>query len=367
MSQRPIAFFLPSLRGGGAERVTVNLVEGILERGRAVDLVLTRAEGPYLDQVPHGARVIDLKSSRVLQSLIPLRRYLRQERPRAIVSTLHHANLVALWAAWLAGNSIPVIVTVHSTFSISSRQPGKASRVFLPFLLRAFYPWAAGIVAVSRGAADDLASSSGVPRGSIEVIYNPVITPSLLAQAKQPPSHPWYAPGEPPVILGVGRLTRTKDFPTLIRAFAELRRRRPARLLILGEGEEREALKQLAEELGVAHDMALPGFQENAAAFMAGARVFALSSVGEALPTVLIEALAVGARVISTDCPSGPREILQDGRLGALVPVGDFGALAQAMRNALDRPNGSVPAESLAGFTRDAAVEHYLHLIEGTG
>jgi glycosyltransferase involved in cell wall biosynthesis len=199
------------------------------------------------------------------------------------------------------------------------------------------------------------------------VIYNPVITPSLLAQAKLPPNHPWYAPGEPPVILGVGRLTRTKDFPTLIRAFAELRRERAVRLLILGEGEEREALGQLARELGVARDVGLPGFQENAAAFMAGARVFALSSVGEALPTVLIEALAAGARVISTDCPSGPREILQDGRLGALVPVGDAGALAQAMSDALDRRNGSVPAESLAAFTRDAAVEHYLQLIEGTG
>jgi glycosyltransferase involved in cell wall biosynthesis len=166
------------------------------------------------------------------------------------------------------------------------------------------------------------------------------------------------------VILGVGRLTRQKDFFTLVRAFAELRRRRRARLIILGEGEDRAGLEALVAELGLGDDVALPGFRDNAPGYMARSSLFVLSSAWEGLPTVLIEALAVGTRVVSTDCPSGPREILQDGRLGALVPVGDAPALAKAMEDALDRADPPLPSEDLAVFTLDAAVDHYLRLIE---
>jgi glycosyltransferase involved in cell wall biosynthesis len=203
-----------------------------------------------------------------------------------------------------------------------------------------------------------------LPRERVEVVYNPVITPAMLAQARQQPDHPWFGAGQPPVILGVGRLTRQKDFPTLIRAFAEVRRRRPARLIILGEGEDRPELEALIGELGLADHVALPGFRDNAMAYLAGSALFVLSSAWEGLPTVLIEALAAGARVVSTDCPSGPREILQDGRLGVLVPVGDAPALARAMANALDGPASTVPPDALTPFTLDAAVDNYLRLIQ---
>jgi glycosyltransferase involved in cell wall biosynthesis len=256
-----------------------------------------------------------------------------------------------------------VVVTVHNTLSRSTVDHGSLSGLW-PFLLRSFYPWAASIVAVSQGAADDLARTSGLPRDRIRVIYNPVITPAILAQARQTPDHPWFSPGSPPVILGVGRLTRQKDFPTLLRAFARLRRQRPGRLIILGEGEDRPALEALIAELGLTEDAALPGFRDDAMGFMASSALFVLSSAWEGLPTVLIEALAAGTRVISTDCPSGPREILQEGRLGALVPVGDPAALADAMVSALGSSAGRVPPEALAPFTRDSAVDNYLHLIE---
>jgi glycosyltransferase involved in cell wall biosynthesis len=186
----------------------------------------------------------------------------------------------------------------------------------------------------------------------------------MMQLTRQRPDHPWFAPGQPPVVLGVGRLTRQKDFPTLLRAFGKLRQQRAARLIILGEGEDRPSLQALAAELGVTDDVALPGFRENAMAYMAGSALFVLCSAWEGLPTVLIEALAAGSRVVSTDCPSGPREILQEGRLGPLVPVGDSTALAGAMATALDRPAGSVPLETLRPFTLDAAVDHYLRLIE---
>jgi glycosyltransferase involved in cell wall biosynthesis len=277
---------------------------------------------------------------------------------------MNYANLVALWSARLAGRGTPVVVTVHTTPSASrTQQRGPFAKLWPP-LLRRFYPWAASVVAVSRGAADDLSRWSGLPRHLVEVVYNPVITAAGLAAAQQSPDHAWFGPGQPPVILGVGRLTAQKDFPTLLRAFAEVRRQRAARLIILGEGEDRPALTALGQELGVSQDVDLPGFRDNALAYMASSALFVLSSAWEGLPTVLIEALAVNTPVVSTDCPSGPREILQEGRLGALVPVGDAGALAAAMAQTLDRPELTIPPDALTPFTREAAVDHYLHLIE---
>jgi glycosyltransferase involved in cell wall biosynthesis len=344
--------------------VIVNLVQGIGDRGIPVDVVLAAAEGVFLDQLPAAARMVDLRARRLLGSLGPLTSYLRRERPRVLVSSMSHANLIALWAARLARRSTPVMVTVHNTMSQSTPDQGGLAGVLSSILLRTFYPWASSVVAVSRGAADDLARTSGLARERVHVVYNPVITPEMSAMACQPPEHPWFGPGQPPVILGVGRLTRQKDFPTLIRAFAEVRRQRPARLIILGEGEDRAELEALVEELRLGRDVALAGFKDNAIAYMAGSAVFVLSSAWEGLPTVLIEALAAGTRVVSTDCPSGPREILQEGRLGALVPVGDAPALARAVIDALNRPGDTVPPDALTPYTRDAAVDNYLRLIQ---
>ena len=360
----PIAFFLPTVRGGGAQRVIVNLIQGIAERGAPVDLVLAAATGVFLDQLPLAVRVVDLRANRLRKSLVPLAGYLRRERPRVLVSSMSHANLISLWAGRLAGGGTPVIVTVHNTMSESSRGLGRIGGSLEAPLLRTFYPWAASVVAVSRGAADDLARTTGLARDRLEVIYNPVITPAVMAVAGQDPDHPWLAPGQPPVIMGVGRLTPQKDFPTLLRAFAAVRRRQPARLIILGEGDERPRLEALADELGVRSDLDLPGFRNDAMALMARSALFVLSSAWEGLPTVLIEALAAGARVVSTDCPSGPREILQEGRLGPLVPVADPGALAHAMLEVLAKPTPALPPDTLKPYTRDAAVDNYLRLIE---
>jgi glycosyltransferase involved in cell wall biosynthesis len=363
----PVAFFLPSLHGGGAERVTVNLAQGIAERGIPVDLVLATATGDLLDQLPPAIRLLDLGARRVITSLGPLTGYLRRERPRILISSMSHANLVALWAARLAGNATPVVVTVHTTVSQGAPPRGHLVNAIVTYLVRTFYPWALRVVAVSRGAADDFVRTSGVARDRVQVVYNPVITPRVVALARKVPDHPWFSSGQPPVILGVGRLTAAKDFPTLIRAIADVRRRRAVRLIILGEGEERPALEALVKELGVGEDVALPGFRDDAPSYMARSALFVLSSAWEGLPTVLIEALAAGTRVVSTDCPSGPNEILREGRLGALVPVGDSAALADAMIAALDQPARTHSLDALMPYTRDAAVDHYLQLIESAG
>ena len=221
------------------------------------------------------------------------------------------------------------------------------------------------IVAVSEGVADELAQHTGLPREQIITIHNAVVSESVLAKAAAPVPHPWFAPGEPPVVLGVGRLTEQKDFPTLLRAFARVRSTQPARLVIVGDGkpEARAELMRLAAELGCATDVSLPGFTYNPFCYMAHAAVFVLSSLHEGLPGVMIQALACGAPVVSTDCPSGPREILEDGRHGRLVGLGDTSPWPRRSR-ALDQP-GDAAARMARGqqFSVDRAVDRYLGLL----
>jgi glycosyltransferase involved in cell wall biosynthesis len=347
--------------------VAVNLGRALVKSGRRVDLVVSRARGDLLDQLPPGLRLVDLESSRVLFSLPGLARYLRRERPTALISFMDHANIVALFARALAGRSTRVVVTVHNTLSVATEKPNNRRSKLLPLFIRAFYPMADEVVAVSQGAADDLVRTTGLSANRVDVIYNPVITPDLLAARSAPPPHPWLEDGQPPVVLGVGRLTGQKDFPTLLRAFALVRRRRPARLIILGEGQDRPALEALVAQLGLKDDVALPGYHPAVYAFMARAAVFVLSSAYEGLPTVLIEALALTPSVVSTDCPSGPREILQQGRLGRLVPMRDPEALSEAIMASLDHPGPRAADEALAPYTEQAAVEHYLRAVRSPG
>jgi len=235
---------------------------------------------------------------------------------------------------------------------------------FLPPLIRGVYPWADAIVAVSNGVADDLSSTAGIARKRITTIYNPVVTPGLQEKARATLNHPWFAPGSPPVVLGVGRLAAEKDFPTLLKAFARVRAVRKARLMILGEGRERATLEALAHELGVATDVELPGFVDNPFAYMARAAVFVLSAVWEGFGNVVVEAMACGCPVVSTDCPSGPAEIMDGGAYGSLVPVGDDAALAKAILSVLETPPDLERLRARAAlFSVDRAADQYLEVL----
>ena len=361
-----LAIFVPDMVVGGAERSMLKLAGGIAARGYTVDLVLARAEGPFLAEVPESARLVDLGAHRVLTSLPALVHYLRREQPVALLSVLH-ANIVALWARRLAGTQTRVVVSERNTLLYETRHYASDLRMRLaPHLNRRFYPWADAIVAVSKGVADDLAQVAGIPRECIRVIYNPIVTPELREKAQAPLEHPWFRPGEPPVILATGRLSAQKDFPTLIQAFARVRRTRPARLLILGEGEERPALEAQVKQLDLERDVSLPGFVANPYPYMAQAGAFVLSSRWEGLPSVLIEALYCGARLVATDCPSGPREILADGQYGQLVPVGDASALALAIETALDGRTPHPPRESWQPFELETVLDQYVRTLLGS-
>jgi glycosyltransferase involved in cell wall biosynthesis len=232
--------------------------------------------------------------------------------------------------------------------------------------MRHLYPWTNGVVVVSQGVRDDMVQVTGVPRRHITVIYNPsVVGAEIQEKANEPLDHPWFEPGQPPVLVAVGRLQQQKDYPMLLQAFAQVRRSQPARLLILGEGRERPMLEALIKELNLEDDVGLPGFVMNPYAYIARASLFVLSSRWEGLPTVLIEALCCGTPAVSTDCPSGPREILRKGKYGTLTPVGDAAAFAQAIAAALEKPLATPPPESWQPYDLGVIVHHYLDLLLG--
>lgn len=358
------AVFISSMGGGGAQRVVLNIAKGMVERGLNVDLLLARKRGPLLAEVPSAIRIVDLETGRVSTSLPRVVRYLRRERPVALLTALDYVNVVALLARRLSRVPTRVVVTEHNTLSLAIRNAKRARRRVLPALMKWFYPWADEVVAVSEGVADDLAATIGLDRRRIRVIYNPIVTPRMEEMAAAPLRDPWFEPGQPPVVLAVGGFRPQKDYGTMIRAFGSVRKARDARLLILGEGPGRPALEALVRELGLEEDVRLPGFVENPLAYMRRAAVYAMSSQWEGLPTVLIEAMYCGLPIVSTDCPSGPREILKRGEYGKLVPLGSAEALAEAIGMALDGRVPRAPAEGWRPFAVDAVVEAYMRLLE---
>lgn len=358
-----IALFSPSLEGGGAERVVANLAQGFVQSGLTVHLLLARAHGQMLADIPLNVRVVDFKQDHVTRTLPYLIDYLHTERPAILFSFQTHANLVALLAAQLARTSARTIVSEHIVLSYSAKATPGLKEGLLPWLARIFYRRANAIVAVSRGVADDLVNVVGISSNKLHVIYNPVVTPELSEKMQIIPLHPWFAPGTPPVVLAVGRLTAQKDYPTLLRAFALARQERELHLLILGEGEKRAELEDMVKSLGLKNDVQMPGFAANPYAYMAHASVFVLSSAWEGLPTVLVEALACGTPVVSTDCKSGPAEILDYGRYGVLVPVGDDKKLSREILNAINsQPDKKALRARGETFSVERAAEAYLTL-----
>ncbi|MES1951272.1 glycoside hydrolase family protein [Salinisphaera sp. S4-8] len=400
---RHIAFFLPTFPAGGQEHTTLLLMKGLVERGHRVDLLLERKVGAYLPRVPETIPIHELKrrsrwsgyrrlipgwpsegfrhlrgSLGLGQRSIPLHRlialvdYMETQRPDVVISAHDRAPLLAIWAAGIARRRVATIVIEHSLFSYNRAAAQHDNRTAARMqrhevLMRRLYPLVDARVAVSRAAGEDLADVIGMPHEAVSRIYNPVVSAELACLAEHPIDDAWFAPGAPPVILAAARLAPEKNLDVLIEAFAELRHSGvDARLILLGDGPERDTLCQRIDTLGLAAEIRLPGWVDNPYAWMRHSALFVVSSAFEGLSNTLIEAMACGCPVVSTDCPGGPREILQDGRYGALVPVGDVGALAHAMRSTLSSPTDRNTLIARASdFAVDRAIDEYEALIEG--
>lgn len=361
-----IALFIPDFTVGGGERITIILARGLAELGFEVDLVVANAQGALRSEVPEGVRIVDLGVSRMRWALPGLVRYLRRRRPAWIAPTIEDANVVAIIAAKLAGRHTRVMLRIANTLSVmATRSSSLPTR--LTFLgVRKLYRRADVLIACSQGVADDMFTYANVPRSATRVIYQAAVNPDLPELARAPLDHPWFAGGGPPVIIGVGRLVEQKNFALLVDAFARLRRTHDARLAILGDGPLREELESQIHHLGLTEDVDVAGWDTNPYRHVARSQLFVLSSRFEGLPGVLIEALACGVPVVATDCPSGPREILQDGKYGALVPMDEPEALAEAMRLSLDDPQPPPPA-AWRPFTQEQVAREYDALLRELG
>jgi glycosyltransferase involved in cell wall biosynthesis len=320
---------------GGVERMTVNLLQEIGRRGLHADILLIRRDTFPGHLLPACLRAVDLGVRHSALSVVPLAAYLRRHAPAALLAVKDRAIRAALLARRLARCDTRLVGRLGTHLSESLRYRSRLSRWLRVAPMRYLYRDLDVLVGISRGVVEDAARLTGLPAGRLRVIPNPVVTPELLRLAAEPLDDPWL-PGPVPVLIGVGRLTRQKDFPTLIHAFALVRAARECRLLVVGEGEERPALAALVAALGLGASVRLVGHQRNPYPHMARASLLVLSSRWEGLGNVLVEALALGTPVVSTDCPSGPRELLQGGRYGRLVPPGDPPALAEAILHTLD-------------------------------
>lgn len=363
VDRRRIAIFLSTSGHSGVDRAMRNLIPALAGRGYRIDLIRVRRHGPHLEPVPHGVRVIDSGASTTYLALPALVRYLRRERPAVLLSDKDRVNRTALLARWLArASGTRLILSSGTTVSVDLQHRGFFERALQRWSMGRLYRHADAVIVPGRGVADDMAAYTGLPRACIRVVPNPLVPPALLRERPSPPEHPWFEAGAPPVVLGVGELSPRKDFATLLRAFARLRAQRPCRLMILGEGRERTRLLALADELGVGEDVALPGFVDGPFAYMAHAAAFALCSRWEGLPSVPVEALAAGTPVVATDTP-GSREILEDGRLGPLVPIGDETALATALVAVLDAPRDEARLRAAAArYEHESATSGYLQV-----
>lgn len=366
MSPSPdIAILLPDLRGGGVERMRLHLAQAFMARGLSVELVLLEAKGDLLSHVPAGLSVVDLHAPRLRQSLLPLTRYLWRRRPQALLAALWPLTSIAILATQAAPGT-RVVVSDHNTLSLTPLGRTRRGRLQMQASIRLFYPLAHGVITPSAGVKRDLEALGGWRASPIEVVPNPVFRDHQPPPAALAADDPWAEAGDPKIIA-IGSLKEQKDYPTLLEAFARLVKERPARLLILGQGSLRASLEEKARALGLGDRVRFGGFVPDPRPYLLASELFVLSSAWEGFGNVIVEALGQGVPVVSTDCPSGPREILDDGRFGALVPVRNPEALARAMRDTLAATHDrSALIARARTFSVERAAERYLwQLISG--
>jgi glycosyltransferase involved in cell wall biosynthesis len=360
---RKLSIFIPTLMGGGAERVIVILANEISQRGITVDLVLSRSFGPYLADVHPSVNIVDLRSKRLFFSIIPLVRYIQMEKPKVMLTALNTANIIAIIARIVSRVKFKLVISERAVTSVAIKDNPLIRSKLVPFLMRITYQRADAIVAVSFGVLDDLINKFKITSKNICVVYNPVVSSQLIKLSNEKFDHEWFDNEEVPVILSIGRLTSQKNFPMLINAFSLLLESHRARLVILGKGELQEDLENLVIKLNIREKVSFPGFVTNPFMWMKNASLFVLSSDYEGLPGTLIQAMACGTPVVSTDCPSGPKEILENGQWGRLVPMRDVESLSRAMAATLDEEVHPDVARRAQYFDINHGVEGYMKIL----
>jgi glycosyltransferase involved in cell wall biosynthesis len=356
-----LAIFIPSFRGGGAEKIAVLLANEVSSLGYAVDLVVAKNEGPYRDLVSSEVRILDLESERVIASLAPLIRYLRCSPPRTLLSLLNYANLVAIMAHKLSATTCRLVVSERNSPLHATQWLDRY--ILLPILTPLLYPFADTLICISEGIRDVLLRKLKIPPHRLVTIYNPIDLRTVRDQAESELSDPWLDDPSENILVTVGRLVPQKDHKTLLRAMAKIPNHISWKLIILGKGTLEEELRDLASKLKIEGNIKWLGFVDNPYRWVARSDLFVLSSAWEGFGNVLVEAMACGTQVISTNCPSGPSEILEDGKWGTLVEVGDHNALAEAITHQLTMPAFKDVRARSSHFNSAIVLKNYLEVL----
>lgn len=343
--------------------MNLDLAKGFTARGFAVDFVLRNAHGELLEEAETIGHIVDLKSPRVRSVVAPLKAYFAKRRPDAVLASLWPLTVVTVWALSRSGYRCPVVLAEHGMLSRQYEKRGRLHGFALRHSLRYAAKRADGIVGVSQGVADDLAKLSGSDRGLFDVIYNPVAGPRTpTKQALAEVERMWNG-GHGKRILSVGRFKAVKNHALLIEALSLLGDP-DARLMLVGDGDLRGALQEQARSLGVSDQVIFAGFQTDLDAYYASADVFALSSWSEGFGNVIVEAMNHGLNIVSTDCPTGPREILEKGSYGWLTQPGNAEEMATALAGALASPRDPDRLKARAAdFRPEVAIDSYLALL----
>lgn len=361
-----ITIYLPNLAGGGAERVAVHIANALAAQGENVDLVLTQAKGPYLNTVDNRVNVVDLQCSNrfsTLKSLPKLISYLKNKKPEVVFSTLFRTNVIVSLALKLSGVKARLIVR-HPNMLYPQKNSGDKlyAKIIKKLAIRSAQS-ADLVVVTSQMMKEELLSLAKFDIEKVKVIPNPVPISDIKKKAKAEPTHEWFKNKNKPIVLSVGRLTMQKNYTTLIKAFALVKKKIDSRLVILGDGEERKKIELNVNELGINDSVSMPGFVDNPYAYMSRADVFVLPSLWEGFPNVLVEAMACNTSAIATDCPGGSAEILENGKWGIMVGNNNISDLSQAIEKALVSSELINPAERVLDFSLERVISIYISLI----
>ena len=362
--KKKVGIILPSLQGGGAERVIVNIANGLINLDCDVDLVLVNAKGPFLKYVDSRIKIINLNSPRLLYAIPKIIGYIRKNKANAILSVMNYVNLVVILCKILSFANVRLIASLHNNTSVAlAALPGYKSTL-MKMLMKALYPSANGVISVSTGVNDDFLKIIDFQKDKTRVIYNPIITDELIKKGDEALSHRWFVPlRHDPVVVSVGRLTEQKNFINAINAIHLVNQSKKINYIILGEGEDRQKLENSISALKLTDRIELPGFVDNPYKYIKNCDVFLLSSKWEGLPTVLIEALAMDVKIVSTNCPSGPFEILEGGKLGKLVEVNNCKELADSIIDSLNTLVEKKTQYNLEKYTIESVAEFYYQFI----
>lgn len=367
MSHKPKLAVLISFSGaGGVEKMVMNLVREFAKQLPTLDLLVLRASGPHFSNIPDNVNVIHLKSKHTLTAIPELARYMKSSGVQTMLVAKDRATRAAIVARMLSGKDIRIVSRLGTNLSTALEHRSKLSGWLRTAPMKWIYPKVNKIVAVSEGVRQDTLSLTKVSEENVCVIRNPVITTNIdNIESDQENLHSWLTDKNEFVIMGIGRLSVQKDFSCLLKAFSKVRNEHTCKLIILGEGKLRDALEEEAKQLEIDQDVALPGFQSNVLSWLKAADLFVLSSRWEGSPNALTEALATGTPSVSTRCPSGPNEVLNEGEFGALVEVGDYENLAKAIGTTIANP---LPPDTLKRavdeYRAEISARHYLNTLE---